>query len=69
MRRADRGRASARSLVGDTPRDIACARVDGVRVLAVAGGPFGAAELAGADAVAADAAALGPLIDAELSRE
>lgn len=56
-------------LVGDTPRDIACARADGVRVLAVAGGPFGAAELAGADAVAADAAALGPLIDAELSRE
>ena len=27
-------------VIGDTPRDIACARVDGVRVIAVATGPF-----------------------------
>ena len=38
-------------VIGDTPRDIACARVDGVRVLAVATGPFPAEALAEADAV------------------
>ena len=42
-------------LVGDTPRDIACARADGVRAVAVATGPYGAQELAAADAVARDA--------------
>jgi phosphoglycolate phosphatase-like HAD superfamily hydrolase len=36
-------------VIGDTPRDIACARADGVRVVAVPTGPFAAAELAGAD--------------------
>jgi len=51
-------------VIGDTPRDIACARADGVRVLAVATGPFKAAELREADAVAADAAALGVLLEA-----
>ena len=42
-------------VVGDTPRDIACARADGVRCIAVATGPFGAEELQDADRVVADA--------------
>jgi phosphoglycolate phosphatase len=40
-------------VVGDTPNDIACARADGVRCVAVATGPFDAAELGAADAVVA----------------
>ena len=38
-------------IIGDTPRDISCARAAGIRVLAVATGSFSAAELhaAGAD--------------------
>jgi phosphoglycolate phosphatase len=39
-------------VIGDTPRDIACARADGVRVIGVATGPHPAEDLAGADAVA-----------------
>jgi len=38
-------------VIGDTPRDIACARADGVRVVAVPTGPFAAEDLAGADAL------------------
>ena len=38
-------------VIGDTPRDIACARADGVHVVAVPTGPFGAEDLAGADAL------------------
>jgi phosphoglycolate phosphatase len=38
-------------IIGDTPRDIACARADGLRCIAVATGPFTASELAGADVV------------------
>jgi phosphoglycolate phosphatase-like HAD superfamily hydrolase len=38
-------------IIGDTPRDIACARADGLRCIAVATGPFAAEQLAGADAV------------------
>jgi phosphoglycolate phosphatase-like HAD superfamily hydrolase len=38
-------------VIGDTPRDIACARADGVHVVAVATGPYKPSELAGADAV------------------
>jgi phosphoglycolate phosphatase-like HAD superfamily hydrolase len=45
-------------VIGDTPRDIACARADGVRCLAVTSGQFGPAELSGADAVARDATEL-----------
>ncbi len=45
-------------VIGDTPRDIACARADGVRCLAVTTGWFGAEELTGADAVATDAVEL-----------
>jgi phosphoglycolate phosphatase-like HAD superfamily hydrolase len=50
-------------VIGDTPRDIACARADGVRVFAVATGPFAADELGAADAVARDARELGALLD------
>jgi phosphoglycolate phosphatase-like HAD superfamily hydrolase len=39
-------------VIGDTPRDIACARTDGVRCVGVATGPHPAEDLAGADAVA-----------------
>jgi phosphoglycolate phosphatase len=46
------------AVVGDTPRDIACARADGLRVAAVATGPFAAADLAGADVVVDDARSL-----------
>ena len=45
-------------VIGDTPRDIACARADGVRCLAVTTGPFGAEELSSADAVAHNASEL-----------
>ncbi|WP_249010953.1 HAD family hydrolase [Conexibacter sp. DBS9H8] len=49
-------------VVGDTPRDIACARADGCRVIAVTSGPYGADALGGADAVAEDAEALTALL-------
>jgi phosphoglycolate phosphatase len=39
-------------VIGDTPRDIACARADGVRVIGVATGPHPREELSEADAVA-----------------
>jgi phosphoglycolate phosphatase-like HAD superfamily hydrolase len=45
-------------VIGDTPRDISCARADGLRCVAVASGTFGSDALAGADAVARDAAEL-----------
>jgi len=45
-------------VIGDTPRDIACARADGVRCVAVASGSFTAEALADADAVARDAVQL-----------
>ena len=55
-------------MIGDTPRDIACARADDVHCVAVATGPFAAEQLEGADAVAADAAELGQLLDEEVAR-
>jgi phosphoglycolate phosphatase len=39
-------------VIGDTPRDIACARADGVRCIGVATGPHSAEDLRDADAVA-----------------
>ena len=54
-------------VIGDTPRDIACARADGVRVVAVATGPFAVEQLADADAVVDDARALLPVLDDYLS--
>jgi len=68
-RAGTRGRAHPRErtwVIGDTPRDIACARADGVRVLAVATGPYRPDELSAADAVAADARGLRGVLDAEL---
>jgi phosphoglycolate phosphatase len=50
-------------VIGDTPRDIACARADRVRVAAVATGPFAVEALAEADAVADDARALLPVLE------
>ena len=50
-------------VIGDTPRDIACARADGVRVVAVATGPFAVTALADADAVVDDARALLPVLE------
>jgi len=38
-------------VIGDTPRDIACAHADGVRCIAITTGPFAREELVGADAV------------------
>jgi phosphoglycolate phosphatase len=55
-------------VIGDTPRDIACARADGVRVLAVATGPYPVDALSGADAVAADGFELRSLLARELDR-
>jgi phosphoglycolate phosphatase-like HAD superfamily hydrolase len=42
-------------VIGDTPRDIACARADGNTVVAVATGPFPASELTDADLVVVSA--------------
>ncbi len=42
-------------VIGDTPRDIACARADELRCLAVTTGQYGREELWDADAVAGDA--------------
>jgi phosphoglycolate phosphatase len=53
-------------VIGDTPRDIACARADGVRCVAVATGPFGAAELSGADATVDGAEELRAVLANEL---
>jgi phosphoglycolate phosphatase len=54
-------------VVGDTPRDIACARADEVRCLAVATGPYEVAELSDADGVAADGRDLRGLLESELA--
>jgi phosphoglycolate phosphatase-like HAD superfamily hydrolase len=53
-RRAGHASRAESIVIGDTPRDIACARADGLRCVAVTTGQYGPAELAGADAVARD---------------
>jgi phosphoglycolate phosphatase len=50
-------------VIGDTPRDIACARADGVRCIGVATGPHAADELGGADEVVADARGVARVLD------
>jgi phosphoglycolate phosphatase-like HAD superfamily hydrolase len=50
------------TIIGDTPLDIACARADGLGVIAVATGPYAADALSAADAVADDAYALRDLL-------
>ncbi|CAB4864552.1 unannotated protein [freshwater metagenome] len=65
--RATRGRVAwpreRTVIIGDTPRDIACARADRVGVIAVATGPHQASSLGEADAVADSAADLLALIE------
>lgn len=51
------------AVIGDTPRDIACARADAVRVVAIATGPYGPDDLRQADAVARDAGELGAVLE------
>jgi phosphoglycolate phosphatase-like HAD superfamily hydrolase len=50
-------------VIGDTPRDIICARADDLRVIAIATGPYPASELGTADAVVDDAEGLGVELD------
>ncbi len=54
-------------VVGDTPRDIACAAADGVRCFAVASGPFGREQLTGAAAVFENAEELAAGLASELA--
>jgi phosphoglycolate phosphatase len=63
-RRAGHARRQDTVVIGDTPRDIACARADEVRCVAVATGQYGPDELAGADAVARDARELRSRLEA-----
>jgi phosphoglycolate phosphatase-like HAD superfamily hydrolase len=56
-RRAALGERDLVVVVGDTPRDIACARAGGARSVAVATGPHPAAALGAADVVVPDLAA------------
>jgi phosphoglycolate phosphatase len=51
-------------VIGDTPRDIACARADGLRVVGIATGPYPAEELDGADAVVGGAGELVAVLEA-----
>ena len=69
-RAGDRGRPYPRAdtiVIGDTPRDIACARADGLRCFAITTGPFAADDLQGADAVVTDGAELRDVIEAALA--
>lgn len=50
-------------VIGDTPRDIACARADGALVVAVATGPFRADQLSDADVVLEDLRELEAALD------
>jgi phosphoglycolate phosphatase-like HAD superfamily hydrolase len=54
-------------VIGDTPRDIACARADGVHCVAVATGPHTADELSAADLVVRDARELRGALETVLS--
>ena len=50
-------------VIGDTPNDIACARADGIPVIGIATGPYGADDLREADHVAEHAADLPALLE------
>jgi phosphoglycolate phosphatase-like HAD superfamily hydrolase len=54
-------------VIGDTPRDIACARADRVRCFAVATGAADASALSEADGVAANPSRLRELLEAALA--
>ena len=51
-------------VIGDTPRDIACARADGLRAIAVTTGPYAREQLLEADAVAENTDQLAAAIEA-----
>ena len=51
-------------VIGDTPRDIVCARADGVRCIGVPTGPHAAADLRDADAVVGSLTELPDALDA-----
>jgi phosphoglycolate phosphatase len=51
-------------VIGDTPRDILCARADGVHVVAITTGPFRAKDLQDADAVVSHAREIPAALDA-----
>ncbi|MEA2319771.1 MAG: phosphoglycolate phosphatase [Solirubrobacteraceae bacterium] len=55
-------------VIGDTPNDIACARADGVRCVAVATGPYSRGELGKADAVVRSAAELPSVLHERAAR-
>lgn len=54
-------------VIGDTPRDIACAHADDVRCIAVTTGPYTAEALTSADMVVSDAAELHAALAVELA--
>jgi phosphoglycolate phosphatase-like HAD superfamily hydrolase len=55
-------------VIGDTPRDIACAQADDLRCVAVASGPYQASELTDAETVVRDAGELKEALGEELAR-
>jgi len=55
-------------VIGDTPRDIACAQADELRCYAVSTGPYAADELTDADGVAADGLELQGLLERALDQ-
>jgi phosphoglycolate phosphatase-like HAD superfamily hydrolase len=55
-------------VIGDTPRDIACAQADELRCVAVASGPYQTSELTDAATVVSDAAELKEALAEELAR-
>jgi phosphoglycolate phosphatase len=69
-RAGERGRPYPREktvVIGDTPRDIACARADGIRCVAVATGPYEIDQLEQADWAVENATALAELLPELLS--
>lgn len=50
-------------VIGDTPRDIACARADGISVVGVATGPYDVGALTDADAVVESSEELGRVLE------
>jgi phosphoglycolate phosphatase len=54
-------------VIGDTPRDIACAKADGVQCIAVATGPYDIDALGGADVIVRDAPELQAALAVELA--
>ena len=53
-------------IIGDTPRDVACAHADGIRCVAVTTGRYDAGQLAAADLIAVDTAQLAAILNLEI---